>query len=125
MHDARANTLIDSTHQAFLENSPPHHLFSPMSITLTTLLDHPTPVATSIGICCLIASINLSNSPRISTELRIIHRCMKDTNLYKIVLGVGIILFLKTKSFLFSHIVQHTAPKRKKQNPITFIPPLT
>jgi hypothetical protein len=85
-----------------------------MSTASATPLDHPSPVAASWGICYLIASISLSNSPRTSTELRIVYRCMKDTNLYKIVIEVGMILFLKRQSYFYSAILSSTPPPKEK-----------
>jgi hypothetical protein len=48
---------------------------------------------------------------------------MNDNNLYKIALGLGMSLFLNIKSFLVSHIVQYTVPKRKN-NTLLYLPPL-
>jgi hypothetical protein len=70
----------------------------------------------------LIASISMSNSPRVFTELNIVHRCIKYINLYKIALEQGIILFLNTNSFQFSQSVQHNAPKRKNNMLLSLSP---
>jgi hypothetical protein len=91
--------------------------FFPLSsISLLNIMHHfpyPTPVAASRGICCLITSISLSNSPRASTELNIVYHCIKDINLYKIAIEQEIILFLNTNLILFSQSVQHTAQRGK------------
>jgi hypothetical protein len=81
------------------------------TFNIHTPLPHPTPVIT--GDMLLDRLHRTQNCP-------LLH---KDNNLYKIALEHGMILFLNTNSFLFSHIVQHTVPNRKNCTLLILSPP--
>lgn len=73
----------------------------------------------TIGVAETFASPCRLILPFTSSLLRIPHRCMKERTRYKLTTGAEITTLLNTKSFLMSHKLHATQPKRKvKKSPV-------